>query len=113
MSAESLDRQRTSGVDGVPESAWRQSIAESIPNMPCCRSIVNVSDDDAEVVVINGGDDRTRLEWAPDVVEAAKATGVGRDANGYLAPWELIQFSVPAAWCARIQSGGSSPTANG
>lgn len=67
----------------VPSDAWR--------------SIVNVSDDDAEVVVINGGDDRTRLEWAPDVVEAAKATGVGRDANGYLAPWELIQFSVPAA----------------
>lgn len=61
------------------------------------RSIVNVSDDDAEVVVVNGGDDRTRLEWAPHVIQAAKASGLGRDANGYLAPWGLIRHSVPAA----------------
>ena len=32
-------------------------------------SIVNVSaDPEAEIIVINGGDGRTRLEWADDVV---------------------------------------------
>ncbi len=61
------------------------------------RSIVNTSSDPrSEVVVINGGDGRTRLEWSPDVVRAARAAGVGLDANGYLADWSLIQHSVPA-----------------
>lgn len=68
----------------VPAGAWR--------------SIVNVSDrSDAEVVVINSGDGRTRLEWAPDVVTAARTGGVGRDADGYLAPWTIISHTVPAA----------------
>ena len=66
----------------VPPGAWR--------------SIVNVSDvADAEIVVINGGDARTRLEWAPDVVHLAATAGdLGIDANGYLAPWSLIKHSV-------------------
>jgi hypothetical protein len=68
----------------VPPGAWR--------------SIVNVSDDDdAEILVINGGDGRTRLEWAPEVVGEAKGRDLGVDANGYLAPWSLIQHSVPTA----------------
>ena len=67
----------------VPPGAWR--------------SIVNVSDDpDAEVVVINGGDERIRVEWGPEIVRAAVATGIGRDASGYLADWDLIKHSVPA-----------------
>ena len=74
------------GVDdtmSVPPGAWR--------------SIVQVSDgDDDEIVVINGGDGRTRLEWAPDVVDAARAAGVGIDADGYLAPWSLIEHSLAA-----------------
>ncbi len=57
----------------VPPGAWR--------------SIVNVSDEpDAEIIVINGGDGRTRLEWAGDVVAEAQTADVGIDANGYLAP---------------------------
>ena len=72
------------GVDdtmSVPAGAWR--------------TIVQVSDaDDDEVVVINGGDGRTRLEWSPDVVDAARAAGVGIDADGYLAPWSLIEHSL-------------------
>ena len=61
------------------------------------RSIINGSSDaDAEVVVINGGDGRTRLDWSPDVVRAARDVGLGLDANGYLADWSLIQHSVPA-----------------
>ena len=67
----------------VPPGAWR--------------SIVNVSDvDDAEIVVINGGDARTRLEWAPEVADQARARDLGIDANGYLAPWSLIKHSVGA-----------------
>jgi quercetin dioxygenase-like cupin family protein len=67
----------------VPPGAWR--------------SIVNVSDDpNAEVVVINGGDERTRIDWAPEIVRAAAAAGIGRDASGYLADWDLIKHSVPA-----------------
>jgi hypothetical protein len=46
--------------------------------------------------VINGGDGRTRLEWAPEVVAAARQAGTGVDADGYLAPWSLIRHSVPA-----------------
>ncbi|MEO6715219.1 MAG: cupin domain-containing protein, partial [Mycobacteriales bacterium] len=59
------------------------------------RSIVNVSDvADAEIIVVTSGDGRARLEWAPEVVEAAHAADLGLDANGYLAPWSLIRHSV-------------------
>jgi quercetin dioxygenase-like cupin family protein len=62
------------------------------------RSIVNVSDDaTAEVVVINGGDGRTRIEWAGEVVDQARAADMGLDANGYLAPWALIRHSATTA----------------
>lgn len=65
----------------VPPGAWR--------------SIINVSDHpDAEVVVVTGGDSRTRVAWAPDVVAAARTADVGIDANGYLAPWSLIHRGV-------------------
>ena len=68
----------------VPPGAWRR--------------IVNVSDvDDAELVVINGGDGRNRLEWHDDVVDAAREAGVGLDANGYLAPWSLIKHGMASA----------------
>jgi quercetin dioxygenase-like cupin family protein len=39
-----------------------------------------------ELLVVNGGDARVRLEWAPDVVESAFDTGWMLDPNGYLAP---------------------------
>lgn len=68
----------------VPPGAWR--------------SIVNVSDEpDAEIIVINGGDGRTRLEWAGDVVAEAQTADVGIDANGYLARWSLIRHSMTPA----------------
>ena len=37
-----------------------------------------------------------RVEWAPAVVDAAKDADLGLDANGYLAPWSLIRYSVAA-----------------
>ena len=39
-----------------------------------------------ELLVVNAGDGRVRLEWAPDVVEAAFDAGWMLDPNGYLAP---------------------------
>ncbi|KTR75207.1 hypothetical protein NS234_16275 [Microbacterium oxydans] len=59
----------------VPEGAWR--------------SYTCVEGDDSgtgTVLVINGGDDRVYLEWAPEVVEAAAAADWTIDPNGYLAP---------------------------
>lgn len=59
----------------VPEGSWR--------------SYVCVEGDETgtgTVIVINGGDDRVYLEWAPEVVEAAAAADWTIDPNGYLAP---------------------------
>ena len=39
-----------------------------------------------ELLVVNGGDGRVRLEWAPEVVDAAFEAGWMLDPNGYLAP---------------------------
>jgi hypothetical protein len=39
-----------------------------------------------ELLVVNGGDGRVRLEWAPEVVEAAFDSGWMLDPNGYVAP---------------------------
>lgn len=59
----------------VPEGSWR--------------SYVCVEDGESgpgEILVINGGDDRVYLEWAPEVVAAAEAADLTVDPNGYLAP---------------------------
>jgi quercetin dioxygenase-like cupin family protein len=59
----------------VPEGAWR--------------SYTCVEGDESgtgTALVINGGDDRVYLEWAPEVVEAAAAADWTIDPNGYLAP---------------------------
>ncbi|WP_037357363.1 cupin domain-containing protein [Amycolatopsis orientalis] len=60
----------------VPRGAWR--------------SIRNVSGERATLLVVNGGDGRVRLDWDDEVVKAAADAGVGRDHNGYLAPWHLL-----------------------
>ncbi len=43
-----------------------------------------------ELLVVDGGDGRVRLDWAPEVVEAAFAHGWMLDANGYLAPVAVL-----------------------
>ncbi|WP_275292436.1 cupin domain-containing protein [Amycolatopsis sp. La24] len=60
----------------VPRGAWR--------------SVRNVSDERATLLVVNGGDGRVRLDWDDEVVKAAADAGVGLDHNGYLAPWHLL-----------------------
>jgi mannose-6-phosphate isomerase-like protein (cupin superfamily) len=44
------------------------------------------TDGTGELLVVNAGDGRVRLEWAPEVVEAAFDGGWMLDPNGYLAP---------------------------
>ena len=39
-----------------------------------------------ELLVVNAGDGRVRLEWAPEVVDAAFEAGWMLDPNGYVAP---------------------------
>jgi mannose-6-phosphate isomerase-like protein (cupin superfamily) len=64
-------------VLSVPTGAWR-----------CLRS---VGDETARVVVLTEGDGRVPLDWATDVVAAARRQGIALDANGYLAPADLVR----------------------
>lgn len=59
----------------VPAGAWRSLTA---------------LDDAAEIVVVTGGDARVHLDWAPEVVAAARARGRVRDAAGYVAPLSVV-----------------------
>ncbi|WP_219416489.1 hypothetical protein [Pseudonocardia nigra] len=43
-----------------------------------------------ELLVVNSGDGRTELEWAPEVVAAARAEGHVLDPNHYLAPAAVL-----------------------
>lgn len=59
----------------VPAGAWRA--------FRC----VEAGDSGAgELLVVNAGDDRVYLEWAPEVVDAARDADWMIDPNGYLAP---------------------------
>lgn len=59
----------------VPAGSWRRF------------ELVEAGDEETgELLVVNSGDGRVRLEWAPDVVEAAFDAGWLLDPNGYLAP---------------------------
>ncbi|MYW01461.1 hypothetical protein GT354_24915, partial [Streptomyces sp. SID3343] len=48
-----------------------------------------------ELLVVTGGDARVRLDWAREVVSAARAGGVARDHGGYLAPSALVPRTAP------------------
>ena len=63
----------------VPAGSWRRF------------ELLEAGDDAAtagtgELLVVNSGDGRVRLEWAPEVIEAAFDAGWMLDPNGYLAP---------------------------
>lgn len=59
----------------VPEGAWR-----------AFRCIEAGDKGVGEMLVVNGGDDRVYLDWAPEVVDAARDADWMIDPNGYLAP---------------------------
>ncbi len=63
------------------DSAWD---AYAMPG-GAWRSYRNVGDGPATMLVMTPGDGRKRIDWAPDVTEAAAARGLAIDANGYVA----------------------------
>ncbi|HZA05515.1 MAG TPA: cupin domain-containing protein [Propionibacteriaceae bacterium] len=76
--AESVELSRFDMLS-VPAGSWRQF------------ELLEAGDDAAtegtgELLVVNSGDGRVRLEWAPEVIEAAFDAGWMLDPNGYLAP---------------------------
>ncbi len=64
----------------VPRDAWR--------------TLRNVGDARGDLLVVNSGDGRVRLEWDEEVVKAAADAGVGIDHNGYVAPYALLPRSA-------------------
>jgi quercetin dioxygenase-like cupin family protein len=58
-----------------PANSWRKIAAKDKPVL---------------IAALTAGDARKRIEWAPDIVAAAHALGVGRDHNGYTAPTHLL-----------------------
>ena len=100
-------RHHETQVVTVKSGRWRVTLNEGPRPSPsswagstCCRSrpgaggssSCSEAGDDAategtgELLVVNGGDGRVRLEWAPEVIEAAFDAGWMLDPNGYLAP---------------------------
>ncbi len=63
----------------VPAGSWRSfELVEAGPDA--------LSEGTGELVVVNSGDGRVRLEWAPEIVNGAFDNGWMLDPNGYLAP---------------------------
>jgi len=63
----------------VPPGSWRQfQLLDSGADA--------AGEGTGELLAVNAGDGRVRLEWASDVIDAAFAAGWMLDPNGYLAP---------------------------
>ena len=74
------------------DAVRRRPAHESVVSVPrgVWRDLANVGDGVAHALVVNGGDSRTRIEWDPAIVAAAREAGHARDAHGYLAPVRLV-----------------------
>lgn len=58
------------------------------------RSIRNIGEQAALMLVVNSGDGRVRLTWDEEVVKAAADAGDAIDHNGYLAPYDLVPRKI-------------------
>lgn len=63
----------------VPAGSWRSMTLVEADDTAATEGT-------GELLVVNSGDGRVRLEWAPEVVDAAFGAGWMLDPNGYLAP---------------------------
>ncbi len=61
----------------------------SIPGS-CWRDLTNTGSAIATCLVVCAGDNRARADWDPWIGNAAAEVGWGRDANGYIAPLDLL-----------------------
>ena len=64
----------------IPGGAWR--------------ALANRGSTDVEIAVITATDGKKAIEWAPEVLCAARAAGFALDHNGYVAPLHLLPMSV-------------------
>ncbi|WP_114559420.1 cupin domain-containing protein [Desertihabitans aurantiacus] len=71
----------------VPQGSWRSFHLLSEAGSPA-------EPGTGELLVVNGGDDRVLLEWAPEVVGAAERSGWVLDPNGYLAPAAVMRTAT-------------------
>lgn len=71
----------------VPVGAWRSFSLVGAAGTPA-------EPGTGELLVVNGGDDRVRLEWAPEVERAALESGWVLDPNGYLAPAAVMRTAT-------------------
>jgi mannose-6-phosphate isomerase-like protein (cupin superfamily) len=60
----------------VPKGAWR--------------AFESVGEEPAQAVLLTEGDGRVYLDWAPEIVAAARDKDVALDPNGYLAPASML-----------------------
>ena len=67
----------------VPGSAWR--------------ALTNRGTATVEIAVITATDGKKPIEWAPEILHAARAAGFALDHNGYVAPLHLLPMSVQIA----------------
>lgn len=71
----------------VPAGAWRE--------FRCLESgDTAATPGTGELLVINPGDDRVRIEWSPEVVASAHAAGAVIDPNGYVAPTAVMETAT-------------------
>ena len=63
-------------IVSIPAGAWR--------------SFANVGSGPARAVVVNGGDEPTRITWAPEIVAAAAEAGYALDRSGHLSRSSML-----------------------
>ncbi len=80
----------TGEVFSLPGDAWR--------------SLAAAGDAAVEVALITAGDARKRINWAPEIVQAATAAGFGLDHDGHVAPLDLLPPPTREAVMARMQA---------
>ena len=80
-------------VNEGTDTLRRDLVPGSVVSIPpgVWRSFVNVGEQPAHALVVNGGDTRVALEWPADTVQAALDAGFVVDAGGYVAPAPLVR----------------------
>jgi hypothetical protein len=67
-------------VVSIPASAWR--------SLTCVKG-------SGKLLMVSGSESRTRIEWSPEVRNAAYESGWALDQNGYIAPVEVLALAAP------------------
>ena len=70
----------------------RTAAEDTVVSIPgsCWRELTNIGSAVATCLVVCAGDNRARADWDPRIENAAAEAGWGRDANGYIAPLDLL-----------------------